>query len=1053
MAGYPPPLYSGPSASDLTSMSLGGSGGASQPPPPQYGGYPPHGSTSYPPPQGSAAGYAHPPASYPPPPYQHPVAGASPSLATQSSMYPPPQQHYAGAPVAQHPTTQYPADHQAVGASSPYHTASVAPYPSSSSASFSSASSTGSFSTSSASFQPSAASQPQYAQPAYPPSAPRYDPSNPLAQAAPPSAYQAAAPAGHHPPAHPHYPAAAAASSAHLSYAHAQQQAPQQTTPSLSYSESFSMAPSSTLHQSSGGSFSSPHHPTPSSSSGNLSASLSSLSLLAGSNFSSSMTEFRKPVRASNLSHRITVDATNFVVSPSMIDQWTHDQIRLELQKGALFDRVMKKGRSVKVQVYLSSDSSYLWVAGSSKLRINLREVDSLLLGQKSKNFESQKSVSFVPSLSMSLVFGYLKELCLVAENDRQFDLWSNGLLRIIVELQEQDSETAYLKKVLVSAGKDPQKPLNYHEVLQLLTVINCSEAPGCSLIMNTIREVDGDGNQVLDFGEIIHLLRLLRKRPEVEELFMRYTNGAHYMSCQQLHSFLYHEQRELMATPVRAQQLIANFEPSGSPYMTLFAFEQYLCSQDNTVSDPFHCDEVYHDMNRPLTEYFIDSSHNTYLESDQLTGISSVAQYIRVLKDGCRCVELDCWNGSDGQPRIYHGHTLTSKILFSDVIVAIRDYAFCASDYPLILSIENHCGLEQQDRMASILRETLGSMLAPPPPTLPGGSMMESLPSPEQLRHKILLKGPTASDEMINAYESGTLSEKTPLKVSPSLSRMIFLASQSYDGPKGPPKPWQMCSFAESAVKKEPAANMIAFCSKRLARVYPKGARVDSTNYNPVDPWIRGCQLVALNFQTPTSPMWLNQAKFSDNGGCGYILRPAVQRQQSGFDPLRITSPVPGNKVSKLVLHVLSARQLPSPKSSSRVKTDLVQSGKEMLSFLVKKSKKLMSGVEPPKTVHPYVVAKIHGLPADTRQEKTQIISGNGLNPEWRETFTFTFVMSEVAILSIRVKHRDTVDVDIAQYCIPVELIRPGYRILRLKDVFGRHIPMCDMLCKFETE
>ena len=50
---------------------------------------------------------------------------------------------------------------------------------------------------------------------------------------------------------------------------------------------------------------------------------------------------------------------------------------------------------------------------------------------------------------------------------------------------------------------------------------------------------------------------------------------------------------------------------------------------------------------------------------------------FIRAFEAGCRCVELDCWDGDDGEPTIYHGHTLTSKIKFYDVIDVVRDYAF----------------------------------------------------------------------------------------------------------------------------------------------------------------------------------------------------------------------------------------------------------------------------------------------------------------------------------------------------------------------------------------
>lgn len=36
-----------------------------------------------------------------------------------------------------------------------------------------------------------------------------------------------------------------------------------------------------------------------------------------------------------------------------------------------------------------------------------------------------------------------------------------------------------------------------------------------------------------------------------------------------------------------------------------------------------------------------------------------------------------------------------------------------------------------------------------------------------------------------------------------------------------------------------------------QLSRIYPKGTRVDSSNYMPQLFWNVGCQMVALNFQT----------------------------------------------------------------------------------------------------------------------------------------------------------------------------------------------------------
>lgn len=100
--------------------------------------------------------------------------------------------------------------------------------------------------------------------------------------------------------------------------------------------------------------------------------------------------------------------------------------------------------------------------------------------------------------------------------------------------------------------------------------------------------------------------------------------------------------------------------------------------------------------------------------------------------------VLVDIYDG-ETEPVIYHGKTLTSKVPLRDICQAIAKYAFVASPYPVIISAEVHCGLVQQDLVASIMRTVFGDTLVSAPPD--GRPEIQQLPSPEDLRGRVLLK------------------------------------------------------------------------------------------------------------------------------------------------------------------------------------------------------------------------------------------------------------------------------------------------------------------------
>lgn len=668
-------------------------------------------------------------------------------------------------------------------------------------------------------------------------------------------------------------------------------------------------------------------------------------------------------------------------------------------------------------------------------------------LAEKKRAKDPQRPPMLREDCCFSIIHGREnKSLDLVASDPETAATWVRGfksLMTVVHAVEKRRSDQQWLKLLFNQADKDGSGALSFDECCQLLLQLNMKIDPEAAMKLFQISNVNKrkiKDKQAIDAEEFIQFYQLLLVRPEIETLFRKYSedDGAS-MSPNGLRQFLEKEQSMKDVKAEFAVGLIRRFDPSPSKEMgrmTLAGFTALMTSPMFEILDESQRDQIVQNMTHPLSHYFMASSHNTYLTGNQLTSESSIEAYISVLKNGCRCIELDLWDGPDGEPVIYHGNTLTGTVPVKDVLNdAIKPFAFKTSTYPLFLSFENHLCLEQQAVLATQIKDAIGDLLC-----LMDVADMKELPSPEQLRNKIIIKAkkymsigshnapsptsnsspapsPTPGKEEQPAENNQSSSqpvvplpdanssqqEKTLQPIAKDLFDMVNICEavkfHGFANSLKKDKCYHISSFSEGKALDlitESSEDFVRHTTRQLVRIYPAATRTTSSNFSPFPHWAVGSQVVALNYQTNSKEMRMYRGFFRQNGNCGYVLKP--QYLINNTFPL----PLQHDKLQKyLKVRIISGQYLPKV------------------------------GENENSIVDPYVTIKILGHSADTFSFRTRVVANNGFNPYWDEAVEVFLRAPELAVICFTVKDSQTIGASrfIGSYSLPVNHISPGYR------------------------
>ncbi|XP_050250779.1 phosphoinositide phospholipase C 2-like [Quercus robur] len=559
----------------------------------------------------------------------------------------------------------------------------------------------------------------------------------------------------------------------------------------------------------------------------------------------------------------------------------------------------------------------------------------------------------------------------------------------------------------------------------------------------------------------------------EIKDLFSQYSENG-IMNADRLRNFLIEVQKQEKATESEAQGIIDQLRHIHRKGLNLEAFFKYLFSDSNL---PFHSRTVHHEMNAPLSHYFIYTGHNSYLTGNQLSSDCSDVPIKQALERGVRVIELDLWpNAAKDNVDVLHGRTLTTPVELLKCLKCIKEHAFTASEYPVVITLEDHLTPDLQAKVAHMATQTFEDILF-----TPGPESLKEFPSPESLKRRIIIstkppkeyleakevkekendsqKGKELGDETawgkeLTHQKSMSVSDdkhdldeedhneeedldcgdtKAQQHEAPEYKRLITIHAGKPKGGlqecfKVDPDKVRRLSLSEQQLEKAVATygkEIVRFTQRNILRVYPKGTRIDSSNYNPLIGWTHGAQMVAFNMQGHGRSLWLMQGMFRANGGCGYVKKP---------DFLLKTDP---------------PNEVFDPKVKLSVKKTLKVTVYMGEGWYYDFRHTHFDAYSPPDF---YARVGIAGVSADTVMKKTKTLEDNWV-PTWNEEFEFPLTVPELALLRIEVHEYDMSEKDDfgGQTCIPVSELRSGIRAVPLHNEKGEKYPSVKLLMRFE--